>query len=430
MATPDDTLDSRTSFKGGSAAEQASTVYFEAAGSSTVHAEPEAGSGSPALNAALLRERKHKRRYVIKKLEKKLELLDRQIKKYNEAEVSLEEMETGSSAYLKEDFYKRKFVQTWQKLCELQSVPDEIVIEDSANYAGTSYPEINRRVQRLLRLDEFPDYFDICQLVDRCNTKHGLGISTEEKSQLSRKIFKEVGKLLKDRRQRDFIAHFGSHLTDSCKTGEDPASVDLVLLDKLKASLREGQAKLEELCEGFVVKQEQECPEGGVTPEGDSCSLNEEEEEEEEQSESEAIAVEQGKMDIESEMTVLEKQLEDGRPIEAEFPKVDRAPRDLAFLDDIVVDTGVSPSSLCNDKAVPDSTIPSDSTVTSSQPHGTRTRPAESPEVRSVSGGSSSSLEVCELSGEEPQMPAPTSSCVISLSDSDSDEVVVISDDD
>ena len=425
MATPlcpVNTLDgaaSHTSLKDGSEVEQASTVYFEAAGSSTVHAEPKAGSSSPALNAALLRERKHKKRYIIKKLEKKLELLDRQIKKYNEAEVSLDEMESGSSAYLKEDFYKRKFVQTWQKLCELQSVPDEIVIEDSANYAGTPYPEINRRVQRLLRLDEFPDHFDICQLVDRCNSKHCLGISTEEKSQLSRKIFKEVGKLLKDRRHRDFIAHFGSHLTDKCKAGEDPASADLQLMEMLKASLKEGQAKLEELCEGFVVKQEQECPEGGVSPEGDSCSLNEEEEEEDEgQSEGEVMDVKQDKLD---EMTVLEKQVED------ESPKVDRAPRDLSFVDDIEIGTGVSPSSLCSDKPVPDSTIASDSTVTSSQPHGTRTGPAESSEIHSVSGASSSSLEICDLEEAE---PVPTSSCIISLSDSDSDEVVVISDDD
>ena len=409
--------------KGSNEVEQAPTVYSGAIGSSAGQTEPKASSSASALNAAVLRERKHKRKFMVKKLEKKLELLDRQIKKYNEAEVSLDEMESGTSAYLKEDFYKRKFVQTWQKLCELQNVPDEIVIEDqsSMNYASTPYPEINRRVQRLLRLDEFPDHFDICQLVDRCNTKHSLGISAEEKSQLSRKIFKDVGKLLKDRRHKDFIAHFGSHLTDKGKAAVDPAAEDLQLMEELKKSLREGQEKLEQLCEGFVIKQDQECPEGGISPEGDSCSLNEEEEDDE-QSESGVIGVEG---DIEGE---LETQLEDD-----EQPMMEQAPLDLDIVEDIEIGTeasGASPSSLCSGEHIPDSTIPSDSNVTSSQPHGSK--PAASSQVHSASGGSSSSLDICALSADEQESSTmgPTSSHAISLSDSDSDEVVVISDDD
>lgn len=189
------------------------------------------GSSAPAeadhssLNAAALKERRQRRRLRIKKLEKKLELLDRRIRKCAEAELSLGEMESGNSAYMKEDYLKRVFVKTWQELCQLQRVNDSIVIEDeeSAKYSGTPYPEVNRRVQRLLRLDEFPDYVDIVQLLDRCNTKHSLGIAAEEKSHLARKVFKEVGKLIQRRRHRDFVGHFGSHLTDTFQPDQDPA---------------------------------------------------------------------------------------------------------------------------------------------------------------------------------------------------------------
>lgn len=237
---------------------------------------------SSALNATQLREKKHKKKFTIKKLEKKLELLDRQIKKFNEAEVTLDEMASGSSAYMKEDLLKRKFVATWQKLCELQGISDDLVIEDhdSSSYSGTPYPEINRRVQRLLRFDEFPDHFDVCQLIERCNKKHNLGISNEEKVLLSRKVFKEVGQILKKSRHRDFIAHFGSHLTDKMKTVEDPALQDSALLEQLKESLKEGEKKLNEMVENFVVKQEVEY-DMGKSPDGDSCSENENEEEEE-----------------------------------------------------------------------------------------------------------------------------------------------------
>ena len=194
------------------------------------------GVVSSPLNATELRERHQRKKLVLKKLEKKLEILDRQIKKCAEAEVSLDEMESGYSAYIKEDLLKRKFVKTWQEFCQLQRVSDAVAIEDSefSSYEGTPYPEVNRRVQRLLRQDEFPDYIDIVQLVDRCNTKHSLGITAEEKGQLSRKVFKDVGKIMKRSRHRDFIHHFGSHLTDNFSSTADPARK--VNMDRLTAA--------------------------------------------------------------------------------------------------------------------------------------------------------------------------------------------------
>ena len=206
-------------------------------GASSLQAEPP--NSSTALNADQLKDRKLKRKYMIKKLEKKLEVLDRQIKKFNEADLSLEDMNSGSSVYMKEDLLKRRFVATWEELCRLQRIPADIeIVEEGvgAEYSGTDYPQINRRVQRLLQLDEFPDHFDIVQLIERCDTKHDLHISSEEKVQLSKRVFKEVGKILKRRRQRDFKVHFGSHLTDSVKTDEDPALSSSDLLETLKAS--------------------------------------------------------------------------------------------------------------------------------------------------------------------------------------------------
>ncbi len=162
---------------------------------------------------------------------------------------------------MKEDLYKRKFVATWRELCELVQVPDIIEIKGlshSATFSKTPFPEINRRVERLIKLDQFPDYFDVVELIERCNQKHNLGISAEEKSALSRQIFKEVGSILKECRQRDFISHFGGHLTDEVKLEEDPSLVDEVLLEKLKESYRVSHEKMEQMCEEYVSKQEQE----------------------------------------------------------------------------------------------------------------------------------------------------------------------------
>ena len=196
---------------------------------------------------------------------------------------------------MKEDLLKRKFIATWQEICKIKGIsPDiEIAYEELSNgYSKTPYPEINRRVTRLLRHNEFPDHYDIVELIERCNTKHNLGISIEEKAQLSREVFKDVGKILKAHRAKDFKAHFGSHLTDEAlKTREDPASKDAELLEILRKSLKDGQEKLEELCEGFVLKQEVEGEQERST-EGDACESDESAEDEEE--EAEEVGVGQG----------------------------------------------------------------------------------------------------------------------------------------
>lgn len=206
-------------------------------------------------------------------------------------------MDSGTSAYMKEDLLKRKFIATWQELCGVVGISPEIEIcteEISSGYTNTPYPEINRRVTRLLRCNEFPDHYDIVELIERCNTKHVLGISVEEKAQLSSEVFKDVGKILKSQRAKDFKAHFGSHLTDDAlKKSDDPALLDSSLLDTLKQSLKEGQEKLEQLCEKFVFKQEMET-EQEKSQDGDTCESedNDEEEEEDEGEEGDEIDIE------------------------------------------------------------------------------------------------------------------------------------------
>ena len=206
----------------------------------------------------------------------------------------MDDMMSGSSAYLKEDYVKRKFLATWEELCDVLRIPSTIEVsheEENGSYSGTGYPEINRRVQRLLKNDQFPDHMDICEMVERCNTKHKLGISSSEKVELSRKVFKEVGKIIKSRRIKDYKAHFGCHLTDAVVIEDDPAIRDQVLLEELKKSMNQGQKLMQDLVDGFVVKQEVEAEKRGDSMQGDSCNSDEEEEEGEGEGEGEGEAV-------------------------------------------------------------------------------------------------------------------------------------------
>lgn len=239
--------------------------------------------------------------------------------RFSEEEVSLDEMLSGSSAYLKEDYIKRKFMDTWEELCALLKISSSIEVahEDKEETYSTPYPEINRRVQRLLKTDEFPDYIDVCELVDRCNTKHKLGIGLAEKTQISEKLFKTVGKIIKCRRSRDYRAHFGSHLTDAMKMEDDPATSDSLLLEQLQKSLEQGKREMQSLVDDFVVKQDVELErKGGASPQGDSC--NDEEEEEEEEGEEVVCRV-----DSEEEVSEKELSPDDKSPLVAKRIKLD-----------------------------------------------------------------------------------------------------------
>ena len=207
----------------------------------------------------------------VKKLEKKLELYDRRIKLVMESEVSLEEMDSDTSAYLHEDVLKRKFLKTWVELCDLLHISPEVQVGESiCTYKGTRYPAINNRVQRLLRHGEFPDYWDVCQLVQRVNEKHKLNITEKDCQTLSLKVFTEIGEQLKRRRMKMWSALSGCHLTDNISNEGDPAISDPSLSDALASSLVKGKKSLDEVYDKFAFLQEEE-------GDGTASSTNEEE---------------------------------------------------------------------------------------------------------------------------------------------------------
>lgn len=260
------------------------TAKSEATGSDPscqdAHQEDSSSSAQVSVETDPLKNgKKHKKAKLlksrVKRLEKKLELYDRKIKQIMESEVSLEEMDSDTSPYLHEDVLKRKFLKTWVELCELLSISPEVQIGDSNfEFKGTKYSAINKKVERLIRHDDFPDYWDICQLVQHTNDKHKLDISEKEQQIISRKLFQEVGESIKKKRVKMWNALFGCHLTDTVTTDSDPALLDSNLSDTLATSLTTGREKLNQVYEQFAFIQEEE---GDKT----ASSSNGEEEEEE-----------------------------------------------------------------------------------------------------------------------------------------------------
>lgn len=70
---------------------------------------------------------------------------------------------------------KRKLVAVYSKICQLEDRELNLgrKIEKRINFDATAYPELNKKVSKLINQGrQFPDFFDILTLVQRCNIKY------------------------------------------------------------------------------------------------------------------------------------------------------------------------------------------------------------------------------------------------------------------
>ncbi|KAK5612500.1 hypothetical protein CRENBAI_012916 [Crenichthys baileyi] len=209
-------------------------------------------------------ERKAKRalRKQIAYLENLLKLYNDEIYRLQQAELSLDDMETEDSTYIQEHKLKRKMMKIYEKLCELKgcSTLTGRVIEQRIKYAGTRYPEINKRIERFINSPEAhrnpPDYPDILHQVLRANERHNLCLSRKQLNQIAQEAFRETGSCMQERRHLDLVYNFGSRLTDTYKPATDPALADPTLMRRLRSNREVALSRLEEVITKYAVKQD------------------------------------------------------------------------------------------------------------------------------------------------------------------------------
>lgn len=165
-------------------------------------------------------------RRQIQRLEQLLALYVAEIRRLQEKELDLREMDDPNSTYLQEARLKRKLIHLFGRLCELKDCSSLTgrVIEQRIPYRGTRYPEVNRRIERLINKpgpDTFPDYRDVLRAVEKAATRHSLGLPRQQLQLLAQDAFRDVGIRLQERRHLDLIYNFGCHLTDDYRPGRD-----------------------------------------------------------------------------------------------------------------------------------------------------------------------------------------------------------------
>uniref|UniRef100_A0A8B9EFE8 Death domain-associated protein 6 n=1 Tax=Anser cygnoides TaxID=8845 RepID=A0A8B9EFE8_ANSCY len=190
---------------------------------------PEPGTAAPRPPTGSKRQ--------IRYLENLLRVYTGEIRRLQERELDLAELDSEDSSYLQESRLKRKMMRIFQRLCELKQCSSLTgrVIEQRIAYRGTRYPEVNRRIERFInRPEAFPDYTDILKVIQKASARHSLGLARRQMESMAQDAFREVGNRLQERRHLDLVYNFGSHLTDQYRPGTDPALVDPELAKRLR----------------------------------------------------------------------------------------------------------------------------------------------------------------------------------------------------
>ncbi|XP_041068507.1 death domain-associated protein 6 isoform X2 [Carcharodon carcharias] len=198
-------------------------------------------------------------RRQIRYLENLLKVYADEIKRLQEKELDLNELQDEDSSYIQEHRLKKKMVKIFEKLCELKSCSSLTgrVIEQRIAFTGTRYPEINRKIERFInKPDHFPDYQDIRNIMQKVSVKHSLGLSQRQIQSMAQDVFREVGNRLQERRHLDLVYNFGSHLTDDYKPGKDPAMTDITLEKRLRSNRSIALGRLDEVVRKYAEIQD------------------------------------------------------------------------------------------------------------------------------------------------------------------------------
>ncbi|NXR80101.1 DAXX protein, partial [Pycnonotus jocosus] len=187
--------------------------------------QPPGSSGDPSSDPSRTGRRSGGgSRRQIQHLEHLLRVYAAEIRRLQERELDLAELDSADSPYLQENRLKRRMMRIFRRLCQLKECSSLTgrVLEQRIRFRGTRYPEVNRSIERFInRPDAFPDYSDILREIRGASARHGLGLGRRQMENMAQEAFREVGNRLQERRHLDLVYNFGSLLTDQYRPGEE-----------------------------------------------------------------------------------------------------------------------------------------------------------------------------------------------------------------
>ncbi|XP_023247173.1 uncharacterized protein LOC111643482 [Copidosoma floridanum] len=216
----------------------------------------------------------------IKILEKVIKECRRRIKELETADVIFDD--DDDSAYLKEDRYKRKYVQLCQALSDiardkklkseimkkkitLNDIQDEMtgiktIDQSIINFVNISISRMNKlkHIQNFNAVPNYivpPDFYEVLQIIEKHDETRNLQFTKQEIELYAKNSFKAVVKYLKKCRIQESKEYFKCFINDTCGTYIDPASKDHNLEKVLQANKLKSDKHLNEVFEKYVNMQ-------------------------------------------------------------------------------------------------------------------------------------------------------------------------------
>lgn len=233
-----------------------------------------------------------------------LTVWQKRINEIEDQEVTLDDLDSEKSPYIRESFYKRKFFKLYASMCshiakkphlkeffvnEIDTRERNIDSFDALlkfrrvkkiKFTVTRYDALNKQIETLLNRpkDPVPDYPDIFDLVSKVNTDSKLGLGEVKIEETAKAAFKACVDLFKKRRIRINTEVMLTRLKSAEASLEnDPAKESKELEDKLLENKRESERKLDDIVSEFA---ERSAKDGADAEQGDDDEDEEDDDDE------------------------------------------------------------------------------------------------------------------------------------------------------
>ncbi|XP_045625109.2 death domain-associated protein 6 [Procambarus clarkii] len=217
-----------------------------------ISGEESTGEGGVSSPLPEETEEEKKRASRLRKVEKKMKEISDKIKELESSEVDLDD--EANSSYLVEERLKRQFTKLHDYYCKIAQCSPATgrPIERKFRYQGSRWSEVNKRITAWVnKTKEFPDYVDILNLLKKVTKQSSLPLRPETVRVQAQEIFRDVGRMLKERRESDDLYNIYSYADDDV---EDPAIKDEDLNQQLTENESIAKDKLEKIFQEFVDK--------------------------------------------------------------------------------------------------------------------------------------------------------------------------------
>lgn len=184
----------------------------------------------------------------VHKLCKALELLHRKIKKLEEKEVDWDD--DNNSSYIQLQRYRERMIKVHEKLQELEG-ETRTRFRRKISFSGTQFPSINRAIEKFVNAKgEFPDYYDIYDLLKKTYMSERIEISTDKLKSEAKLVFINIGEQLQKQRQLDCWDAHSSFLPGDA----DPADFSSELCSALNENRKLYGSRVDEIIDQFAAK--------------------------------------------------------------------------------------------------------------------------------------------------------------------------------